>query len=75
MSKEKLANCVAEVFSQKADFGISGGRRDNGLEAFKTCELVKELKSREGVETHIAEPYTILDLPVHGPAVVLVVTD
>lgn len=60
---------------QKADFGISGDRWDNGLRAFKTCELVKELERREGVEAWTAEPYTELRLPVHGPAVVLVVTD
>ena len=60
---------------QKSDFGISGGGQDNGLKAFKTCELVKELERREGVEAWTAEPYTELSLPVHGPAVVLVVTD
>ena len=42
---------------------------------FKTCELVEELKQREGVETHWAEPYADLDIKVNGPAVVLVVID
>ena len=27
------------------------------LSEFKTCDLVDELRKREGVETHIAEPY------------------
>lgn len=40
-----------------------------------TCELVAELIRREGVETHVAEPYKDLAVKVNGPAVVLVVTD
>lgn len=44
-------------------------------EYLETCELVEELKNREGVETHIAEPYKDLTVNVNGPAVVLVVTD
>jgi hypothetical protein len=47
----------------------------NNLKDFKTCELVEELKQREGVETHLAEPYVDLDIMVNGPAVVLVVID
>lgn len=47
----------------------------DGLDLHKTCELVEELKKREGVETHIAEPYKDLTVTVNGPAVVLVVTD
>ncbi len=46
-----------------------------GLEKIETCKLVEELKKREGVETHIAEPYKDLAVNVNGPAVVLVVTD
>ena len=42
---------------------------------FKTCDLVDELKKREGVETHTAEPYQDVTVSVNGPAVVLVVTD
>ncbi len=41
----------------------------------KTCELVEELRKREAVETHIAEPYKDLTVTVNGPAIVLVVTD
>ena len=41
----------------------------------ETRELVEELKKREGVEAHIAEPYEDLTVTVNGPAVVLVVTD
>lgn len=45
------------------------------LSGFKTCELVDELRKREGVETHIAEPYQDVEISVNGPAVVLVVID
>ena len=45
------------------------------LSEFKTCELVDELRKREGVETHIAEPYQDATVSVNGPAVVLVVID
>lgn len=40
-----------------------------------TTALVEELKKREGVETHIAEPYADLEVKVNGPATVLVITD
>ena len=45
------------------------------LSEFKTCDLVDELRKREGVETHIAEPYQDVTVSVNGPAVVLVVID
>ena len=45
------------------------------LKNFRTCELVEELKNREGVETHMAEPYGNVELEVDGPAIVLVVID
>ncbi|QQR04900.1 Lar-like restriction alleviation protein [Flavonifractor phage Chenonceau] len=45
------------------------------LSEFKTCDLVDELRKREGVETHIAEPYQDVVVSVNGPAVVLVVID
>ena len=45
------------------------------LSEFKTCDLVDELRQREGVETHIAEPYQDVTVSVNGPAVVLVVID
>ena len=47
----------------------------NSLRNYKTCELVEELKKREGVETHLAEPYKDLELKVNGPAIVFVVID
>lgn len=40
-----------------------------------TAALVGELKKREGVKTHIAEPYADLEVKVNGPAIVLVITD
>lgn len=40
-----------------------------------TCTLVRELQTREGVDTKIAEPHKDLEVSVNGPAIVLVVTD
>lgn len=45
------------------------------LRDFKTCELVEELKKREGVEVRWAEPYEDVKIEVNSPAIVLVVTD
>ena len=45
------------------------------LKKLSTKELLKELKTREGVETKIVEPYQNVDVEVNGPAIVLVVTD
>ena len=45
------------------------------LKDFKTFELVNELKTREGVETKIAEPYKDLTVTINGPAIVLVIID
>ena len=45
------------------------------LSNVKTCELVEELRQREGVETILAGPYESQGVLVEGPAVVLVVTD
>ena len=45
------------------------------LKDIKTCELVEELKKREGVEVKIAEPHKDMAVSVNGPAVLLVVID
>ena len=45
------------------------------LKDVKTCELVEELKKREGVEVKIAEPHKDMAVSVNGPAVVLVIID
>lgn len=47
----------------------------NAINNLKTCELVEELKEREGVKVYLAEPYKDLNINVNGPAIVLVVTD
>lgn len=49
--------------------------KTNPLSNYITCELVEELKTREGVETHWAEPYEDKNIQVNGPALVLVVID
>lgn len=45
------------------------------LKDVKTCELVEELKKREGVSHHWAEPYKDKNIVVNGPAHILVVID
>lgn len=45
------------------------------LSEFKTCEIVNELKTREGVTAHWAEPHSDKEVKVSGPALVLIITD
>ncbi len=45
------------------------------LKSVKTCDLVSELKTREGVEVTIAEPYQDKTVTVNGPAIILTVID
>ena len=45
------------------------------LSKVATCDLVKELQTREGVEMTMAEPYEDVEINVNGPATVLVITD
>lgn len=45
------------------------------LSGVKTCELVKEIESREGVEKVWAEPYQTKELSVEGPATILIIID
>lgn len=53
----------------------SGSKMETRLENIETCDLIAELRHREGVEVHQAEPYRDLTVNVNGPAVVLTVTD
>ena len=41
----------------------------------KTCELVDEVETREGVEKKVIGPYQTETVSVEGPAVILVITD
>lgn len=45
------------------------------IKEIPTCKLVEELKSREGVDTKIAEPYEDVTITVNGPAILLTVID
>ena len=45
------------------------------LSGVKTCELVEEIKKREGVDIRIAEPDQEIEMSVKGPATVIVVID
>ena len=47
----------------------------SSLSEVPTCELVEELKRREGVESVELSPYAEATVAAEGPAVVLVVTD
>ena len=51
------------------------GMVEMDMQTVPTCDLVRELSRREGVETHTAEPYQDMEVSVNGPAVVLVVMD
>lgn len=52
-----------------------GSKCNVSLSSIPTYELVKELETREGVETHIAEPYQDVTVSVNGPAIVLAIID
>lgn len=45
------------------------------MKEISTCELVKELSTREGVERASAEPYQDVKVSVNGPAIVLTIID
>ena len=45
------------------------------LSEFKTCELVKELKTREGIKFTIVEPCMDVEVKISGPAIVIEVVD
>ncbi len=49
--------------------------KEKELMNFKTCELVAELKTREGVDCTMVEPYQQETLDVEGPAIILTVID
>lgn len=46
-----------------------------GLEKIDTCDLVEELKKREGVETFILAPYEIKKFTFEGTMVLLKIID
>ena len=45
------------------------------LAQIRTCELVEELRGREGVDVAVIDPHSNIAITVGGPAVVLGVTD
>ncbi|MCI9592263.1 MAG: BC1881 family protein [Lachnospiraceae bacterium] len=45
------------------------------LSKVNTCDLVKELKSREGVSAITAEPYKETKISIDGPSVILIIID
>ena len=48
---------------------------ESALHGVPTCELVAELRTREGVEATVVEPYDEASIHASGPAIVLNVTD
>lgn len=54
---------------------VRGGENDMDIKDFPTCELVAELKKREGVETHTIGPSASITVKADGPAIVFVVLD
>lgn len=45
------------------------------IKDFKTCELVEELKKREGVETIVINPYEKEKIEIEGPMILLKIVD
>ena len=45
------------------------------LKSIPTCGLVEELKTREGVEIMIAEPYENITVTANGPAIIIKIID
>lgn len=45
------------------------------LSNIKTCDLVDEIKRREGVSITYAEPHQDKKITVNGPAYILIVID
>lgn len=45
------------------------------LKSIPTCGLVEELKTREGVETMMAEPCEDITVTANGPAIILKIID
>ena len=49
--------------------------RIQALETIPTCDLVKVLQEREGVERITVDPYETVSLTVEGPTVILKIID
>lgn len=47
----------------------------NDFSCAKTCDLVEELKRREGVEAYMIGPSASIEVKADGPCVVLVAID
>lgn len=45
------------------------------ISSIPTCDLVRELETREGIEKIWVNPYEDFEVKVNGPAVILIVTD
>ena len=54
---------------------LKSARKAAGLNEIPTCELVEELKKRQGVSWHIIGPNAEITVHEEGPIVVLAVFD
>ena len=71
----KFFTLICELNSLKEKKGDEKKMEEKTLSEFKTCEIVNELKTREGVTAHWAEPHSDKEVKVSGPARVLIITD
>ena len=64
-------------FDKKIDLGYYNAVKEavQMQDVAKTCELVAELRNREGVKQYDIPPYSMSGFAMEGPAVVLVVED
>ena len=64
-------------FDKKIDLGYYNAVKEavQMQDEAKTCELVAEMRNREGVKQYDVPPYTMSGISVEGPVVVLVVED
>lgn len=53
----------------------ANAKHEEAIHSFPTCELVAELRTREGVETTVVEPYAETSIHASDPAIVLKVID
>lgn len=77
MTEDHIKACMRIVGEDDGWYGRFARELNtrNEMSKYKTCELITELKRRDGVNTHFVEPYENFNVSVNGPAVILVVVD
>lgn len=72
---DQYADCDVILWRYSPSDHCTQDTASDVLSGVSTSELVNELRYRDGVETHIVEPYKDRTFDVNGAAIVLVVTD